>query len=117
MELSSSLKAPDGPYSVVLPTCKLCLNNGCPIIVRGARQNAQAKQDKIDAQADREARREAHAMTSESAATTSPIAEATSTSHAKSRKRTATRYNCMHVNMYAYFIAKHIAPLIIITII
>jgi hypothetical protein len=114
VELNSSLKAPDGPYSVVLPACKLCLNNGCHIIVRGARQNAQAKQDKIDAKAAREARREAEAMASAGAATTSPAAEATLTSHAKkSRKRTATRYNCMHMRVHAYCIAKHIAPLIL----
>ncbi len=113
VELNSTLKAQVGPYSVVLPRCKLCLNSGLHIIVLGARQNAQAKQDKIDAKAAGEARREAEAMPSESAATTLPAAEATSTSHAKSRKRTATMYNCMHMSVHAYCIAKHIAPLIL----
>ena len=78
----------------------------------GGRQNAQAKQDKIDAKADKEARREVEAMTSEGAAMTSPVAEATLISHAKSRKRTATMYNYMRMHVHAYCIANHIAPLI-----
>jgi len=41
------LKAPIGPYSVVLPVCKACLNDGYDIIVRSARQNANAKQAKM----------------------------------------------------------------------
>ena len=101
VELSSSLKAPNGPYSVVLPACKMCLNNGCHIIVRGARQNAQAKKDKLDAEAAREASREAQTN-----------AEATSTTQAKSRKRIATRYAYMYVCMHENYIDQHIAPLL-----
>jgi hypothetical protein len=58
IELNTSLKAHDGPYSVVLPICKACLDNGYSIIVRAARQNANAKQAKIDADRAREALRE-----------------------------------------------------------
>jgi hypothetical protein len=43
VELNSSLRAPDGPYSLVFRVCKICLDNGSHIIVRGTRQNAQAK--------------------------------------------------------------------------
>ena len=49
IELNSSFKAPDGPYSVVLLICNMCLDNGCHIIVRGARQNAEVQQAKLDA--------------------------------------------------------------------
>jgi len=48
IELNSSLKAPIGPYSVVLPICKACLDEGCDIIVRVARQNTNAKQAKME---------------------------------------------------------------------
>ena len=42
LEFNSSFKVSVGPYSVVNPTCKVCLDNGCNIIVRGAKQNAQS---------------------------------------------------------------------------
>ena len=58
VELNTNLKHREGPYSVVLPVCKACLENGCNIIVREARQNAQAKQARIDAKAAREAGRQ-----------------------------------------------------------
>ncbi len=58
MELNTNLKHQEGPYSVVLPVCKACLENGCNIIVRAARQNAQAKQATIDDMAAREAGRQ-----------------------------------------------------------
>ena len=41
----------------MLPACKECLENGCIVIVRAARQNAEANQAKIDAAATREAGR------------------------------------------------------------
>ena len=116
---------PDGPYSVVLPACKMCLDNGCHIIVRGARQNAQAKQDKLDAQATRDAARQTNVMASEGAATVAEAPEeAPSTSHvakapSKSRKRVATRYAYMHyciyvcIYMHACCIAQNFAPLLI----
>ncbi len=47
IELNPSLKAPIGPYSVVLPICKACLDDGFNIIVRAARQTANAKQAKM----------------------------------------------------------------------
>jgi hypothetical protein len=55
VELDSNLKYPKGPYIVVLPVCKVSLQNGCNIIVRAARQNAWAKQARIDVEAAREA--------------------------------------------------------------
>ena len=57
MELNSHLKAPEGPYSVVLPACKVCLENSCNIIVCVAKQNAEAKQAMIDSAVAREAGR------------------------------------------------------------
>jgi hypothetical protein len=48
IELNSSLKAPIGPYSVVLPICKACLDDGYNIIVRAARQNTNAKQARME---------------------------------------------------------------------
>ena len=53
-----SLKAPAGPYSVVLPVCKDCLDGGCQIIARNARQNAESKKNKLDAEAARKAARQ-----------------------------------------------------------
>jgi hypothetical protein len=44
VKLKSQLKAPEGPYYVVLRICKSCVDNGYHIIVRAARQNAAAKQ-------------------------------------------------------------------------
>ena len=57
VELNTNLKHPKGPNHVVLPVCKACLENGCNIVVRAARQNAQANQAMIDAIAAREAGR------------------------------------------------------------
>ena len=57
VELNTALKAPDGPYSIVLPICEECLAKGCRVVVRAARRNAQAKQAKMDAKAARDARR------------------------------------------------------------
>ena len=48
VELNTNLKHPESPYSAVLPVCKVCLDNGCNIIVRGARQNVQANQASQD---------------------------------------------------------------------
>jgi hypothetical protein len=50
IELNNQLKAPEGPYSVVLlPICKSCIDNGCHITVRAARQNAASKQANLEA--------------------------------------------------------------------
>ena len=51
----------------------MCLGNGCRIILHGVRHNAQAEQDKLDAQAVRELDRQAHVMACEGAVT---VAEA-----------------------------------------
>lgn len=50
IELNTSLTAPEGPYSVVLPICMACLDSGCNIIVRSARQNAKAKHARLEAE-------------------------------------------------------------------
>jgi hypothetical protein len=42
----------------MLSVRKVCLENGCNIIVRAARKNARTKQGKIDADAAREAGRQ-----------------------------------------------------------
>jgi hypothetical protein len=57
VELHSSLMAPGGPYFVMLLVCQTCLEHGRHVIVRAARQNARAKQDKIDVVAPTEAAR------------------------------------------------------------
>ena len=64
VELHTHLKAPKGPYSIVLPICKACLDSGCHIIVRHARQNATAKQAKLDAERARGTLRQERATTS-----------------------------------------------------
>ena len=57
VELNSNLEYPEGPYSIVLHVSKVCLHNGCNIIEHAARQNALAKQVRIDVEATREAGR------------------------------------------------------------
>ncbi len=51
LNLNASLKAPEGPYSIVLPICEECMDKGLHMIVRAARQNAEAKQARLDSQA------------------------------------------------------------------
>ena len=58
VEINTSLRAPEGPYSVVLPICQACLLDGCHIIVRQARQNARAQQAMLEAAASREGTRQ-----------------------------------------------------------
>jgi hypothetical protein len=52
--MNTHLKAPAGPYSVVLPICNPCIDSGCPIIVRSAR-NSNAKQARLEHKHGREA--------------------------------------------------------------
>ena len=47
VELITSLKAPDGPYSVMLPICEQCLANGCHGIVRGARPKCASQASQV----------------------------------------------------------------------
>ena len=56
--MNTTLRAPEGSYSVVPPICQVCLENGCHIIVRQARQNARAKQAMLDVAASREGMRQ-----------------------------------------------------------
>ena len=58
IEMNTDLKALEGPFSLVLPICKACIDSGCHIIVRGARQNANAKQAKLVANHSREVLRQ-----------------------------------------------------------
>ena len=109
VELNSHLKAPESPYSVVLPACKVCLENGCNIILRVARQNAEAKQAKIDSAAAREAGRKERDDVIEAAAkaiapsvaiavaSTIATPDASSAPKPKSKKRTSTRYVCLYL--------------------
>jgi hypothetical protein len=48
VNLSASFKAPEDPYSIVLPIREECMDKGRHIIVRTAKQNAQAKQARFD---------------------------------------------------------------------
>ena len=57
--LDTSLKPPEGPYTIVMPIFEVNIAIGRHIIiVRAARKNAQAKQTKLDAHVAREARRQ-----------------------------------------------------------
>jgi hypothetical protein len=62
IEMNTHLKAPEGPYSLVLPICKACIDSGCHIIVRSGRQNANAKQARLDASRAREVLRQEKAL-------------------------------------------------------
>jgi len=57
--MNTHLKAPEGPYSIVLPICKACIDRGCHIIGRFARQNDNVKQARLDADRAREELRQA----------------------------------------------------------
>ena len=65
VELNTQLKAPEGPYSVVLPICKSCIDNGCHIIVRDARQKAAAKQASLEARHARKVSRQERTLVEE----------------------------------------------------
>ena len=54
IELNSSLEAPIGPYSMVLPICRACLDECHNIIASAARLNANAKQTKMQFENGRE---------------------------------------------------------------
>ncbi len=91
--------------------CKMCHDNGCHIIVRGAKHDAQAKNDNLDAQVDREVARLNKVVSIEGATTS---AEAPAAAPSTSRKRTSTRYICTHyvfiyVYMHAHCNYRHIA--------
>jgi hypothetical protein len=88
VELNSNLKAPEDPYSVVLPVCKACLENGCSIIARAARQNAEAKQARMEVAAAREAGRQEREV--EAVATASAIAAASPAATIADSHRVAT---------------------------
>ena len=63
VDLNPSLKAPDGPYRLVLPIRKQCYDNGCSILVRGSHQNARVKRTRLDAEKRLEALREEDVVT------------------------------------------------------
>jgi hypothetical protein len=67
VELNTFLKAPDGPYSVVLPICEECLANGCRVVVRSCRHNAQDKQANFDAMTSRAPRSQGAKVVGEAA--------------------------------------------------
>ena len=96
----------------MLPACKVCLENGCNIIVLGARQNAEANQAIIDSAVVREAGRKEHdAIEAVAKAIATPVAiavaytvatpvatpDAPSASKPKSKKRTPTRCVCLYL--------------------
>ncbi len=82
IDLNIHLKAPEGPYSVVLPICKACIDGGCHIIVRAARANATAMQDRLDRENNREtvAASTATRAAAEAAATAAATSATTTTS-------------------------------------
>jgi hypothetical protein len=99
VELNSNLKASEEPYSIVLPVGKVCIENGCNIIVRAAMQNAEAKQARINAAAAREAGRKERVTVE--AADSTPDATAGAAPDASSapkppKKGTSTRFVCLY---------------------
>ena len=81
-----------GPYYIVLHICEVCIASGYHILVRGTRQNAEAKQAKIDAKKARDVARleEATATAQANAMDAQASASAKSGAHPqpkKSRKR------------------------------
>ena len=93
--LSASLKAPKGPYSIVLPICEDCIVVGRHNDVRTARQNAQVKQVKFDAHVARESRRQENDVEEVDASipTSSSAEPLAPTQPGKHRKRTARASN------------------------
>ena len=55
IDLNNSLKAHAGPFSIVLPICKACIESGCHVIVRSARANAKAMHARLEQENAREA--------------------------------------------------------------
>ncbi len=53
----------------MLPICKSCIDSGCHIIVRAARQNAANKQANVEAKQAREVLRQEHTRVDEAEAT------------------------------------------------
>ena len=56
--MNTSLKAPEGPYFVVLYIGQVCVVSGCHIIVRAIGQTARVKQAMLDVAASRVGRRQ-----------------------------------------------------------
>ncbi len=98
----------------MLPICKVCLQNGCNIIVRAATQHALAKEARIGVEAAKEAGRQEHDIVTTAAivpsiAAPTPVATSVVTPVAtsaaataprpNSRKRTSTR--CMLISTLA----------------
>ena len=65
-----------GPYLVVLPICKACIESGCHVIVRSARVNAKAMHARLEQENAREA---AKAREAEAVASSLAASEATTT--------------------------------------
>ncbi len=106
VEFNSNLNISEGYYSVVLPVCKVCLENGCNIIVRVARQNTKAKQAKIEAAATREAGRQvredeaaaiAGAIVAATTIASNPAATPATTSAPKANSRKRIRRVCVYL--------------------
>jgi len=100
VELNSNLKYPECPYSVVLPVYKVCLQNGCNIIVLATRRNALAKQARVDVEAVKEAgRQEYDLVVADATPVTTPAAipDANAAPRPNSTKRTLTRRVCVYI--------------------
>ncbi len=89
-ELNNQIKAPEGPYSVVLPICKSCIDSGCHIIVRAARQNAASKQANLEAKEAREVLRQEQTRVEEAEATEIVSEEPETSKPRRSRRNTRT---------------------------
>jgi hypothetical protein len=92
VELNNQLKAPEGPFSIVLPICKSCIDSGCHIIVRVARQNAASKQANLEAKQARKVLRQEHTRVEEAEAT-AIVGEDPHTSKPRSSRRNTRTSN------------------------
>ena len=90
VELNNQLKAHEGPYFVVLPICKSCIDSSCHIIVRAARQNAASKQANLEAKQAREILRQEHTRVEEAKATEVVGEEPRTSKPRRSRRNTRT---------------------------
>ncbi len=80
IDLNIHLKAPQGPYCVVLPIYKGCIDGGCHIIVRVNRANANAMQYRLVRENNRETTPTSTSTEATTTATTvASVAIATST--------------------------------------
>ena len=105
IEMNTHRKAPKGPYSVMLPICKACMDGGCRIIVRNSRQNDTAKQAKLDAKHAREVARQEHAVVEDASNVvvedaSNVVVDVATSNPRRSRRHTRTLAPCIYCYIF-----------------